>query len=255
MFIDPAKKNAMLDTGCHLDGMDDAVGRAPAPALPRSTSLRAGSVARHHRSGITKRRGFTLLEITLAVAILGMMSLAISRFVQTNLTALRVSSDVNAAEAQYDGFRNLLMLEWQSLSPRRAGMKGEPFKLNDRQRDEISWNCSAGPGLLTRYAARDFTVSLRLQPENTKSNRLDLGLLRKPQKGSDIGEEDESWVPLIKNVNTLQILYFKPEANTWVDRWTDGNRLPRLIKLAVGRADATTPWEVIIPLGRTPWDY
>ena len=31
-------------------------------------------------------RGFTLLEIMLAVAILGMMALAIFRFVQTNLT-------------------------------------------------------------------------------------------------------------------------------------------------------------------------
>jgi len=34
-------------------------------------------------------RGFTLLEIMLAVAILGMMAVAIFRFVQTNLTALR----------------------------------------------------------------------------------------------------------------------------------------------------------------------
>ena len=33
--------------------------------------------------------GFTLLEIMLAVAILGMMAIAIFRFVQTNLTAQR----------------------------------------------------------------------------------------------------------------------------------------------------------------------
>jgi prepilin-type N-terminal cleavage/methylation domain-containing protein len=245
----------MLDTGYHLDDGDGTTSRPPS-ARPCSASLRTGLVAPYHQSRITKRRGFTLLEITLAVAILGMMSLTIFRFVQSNLTALSVSSDVNAAEAQYDGFRDLLMAEWQSLSPRRAGMKGEPFKLNDRQRDEISWNCSAGPGLLTRYAPGNFTVSLRLQPENSKkSNRLDLGFLRKPQKDSDIGEEHASWVPLIKNVNTLQILYFNPVLNTWIDRWTDGTRLPRLIKLSVGRADATTPWEVIIPLGRTPWDY
>jgi hypothetical protein len=185
-----------------------------------------------------------------------MMSLAIFRFVQSNLTALRVSSDVNAAEAQYDGLRDLLMAEWQSLTPTRAEMNGEPFKLNDRQRDEIAWNCSAGPGLLTRYAAGDFTVSLRLQPEKSKSDRLDLGFLRTPQEDSDdsdIRDDNETWVPLIKNVNTLQILYFDPRLNTWIDRWTDGNRLPRLIKLTVGRADATTPWEAIIPLARTPY--
>lgn len=237
MFIDPDKKNAMLRTGYHLDDRNGLPSRSPAS----------------HRLHITKPDGFTLLEITLAVAILGMMSLTIFRFVQSNLTALRVSSDVNAAEAQYDGLRNLLMAEWQSLNPRRAGMRGEPFKLNDRQRDEISWNCSAGPGLLTRYAPGNFTVSVRLQPENSKSGRLDLGFLRKAQKDSDIGDENESWMPLIKNVNTLQILYFDPRLNTWIDRWSDGARLPVLVKLTVGRADATPPWEVIIPLTRTPY--
>jgi general secretion pathway protein J len=233
MFIDLGKRNAMLDTGYH-----------PSARPP---------VTRYHCPHITKRHGFTLLEITLAVAILGMMSLAIFRFVQTNLTALHVSSAVNAAEAQYDGLRDLLTAEWQSLSPRRAGMKGQPFKLNDRQRDEISWNCGAGPGLLTRYAARDFTVALRLQPENSKSNRLDLGFLRRPQRDSNMADEHESWVPLIKNVNALQILYFDPRLNTWIDRWSDGSRLPALVKLTVGRADATTPWEAIIPLSRTPY--
>jgi len=237
MFIDPDKKNAMLRTGYHLDDRNGLPSRSPAS----------------HRLHITKPGGFTLLEITLAVAILGMMSLTIFRFVQSNLTALRVSSEVNAAEAQYDGLRNLLMAEWQSLNPRRAGMRGGPFKLNDRQRDEISWNCSAGPGLLTRYAPGNFTVSVRLQPENSKSDRLDLGFLRKAQKDSDIGDENESWMPLIKNVNTLQILYFDPRLNTWIDRWSDGARLPVLVKLTVGRADATPPWEVIIPLSRTPY--
>jgi prepilin-type N-terminal cleavage/methylation domain-containing protein len=234
----------MLNIGYYLDDMNKRPSCSPIPVC-----LAAGP---YDRSDIMKRHGFTLLEITLAVAILGMMSLAIFRFVQSNLTALRVSADVSRAEAQYEGLRDLLTAEWQSLTPRRATMEGEPFKLNDRQRDEIQWNCSAGPGLLTRYAAGDFTVSLRLQPENSKSNRLDLGFLREPED-SDIGEEHKSWVPLIKDVNTLEILYFDPRLNTWIDRWSDGARLPRLIKLIVGRADATRPWEAIIPLARTPY--
>lgn len=235
----------MVDTGCRMLDAGDLT----KAAIPRCRACFESAGI----SAASKKRGFTLLEITLAVAILGMMSLAIFRFVQTNLTALRVSSDASAAEAQYDGMRDLLTAEWQSLSPKRAGMKGEPFKLNDRQRDEISWNCSAGPGLLTRYATGDFTVSLRLTPENSKSERLDLGLLRKRQEDSDIGEKPESWVPLIKNVNTLEIRYFDPRMNTWIDRWTNATQLPRLIKVTVGRSEAATPWEVIIPLARTPY--
>src|ERR1700757_2995530 len=125
-------------------------------------------------------RGFTLLEIMLAVAILGMMSLAIFRFVQSNLIALYLSADTAAADAQYDGLRDLLTAEWQSLSPFRANMAGEPFKMSDRERDEIRWDSSAGPGVLTRYAPGNFTVVLKLQPENDKKRGgVEVGFLRR----------------------------------------------------------------------------
>src|SRR5436189_2590187 len=157
--------------------------------------------------------GFTLLGIMLAVGILGLMSLAIFRFVQANTTALQLSSDIAVRDSQYDGLRDLLTSEWQSLTSVRSKMYGEPFKLNDRERDEIRWNSGAGPGLLTRYAPGEFTVVLRLQPDKQKSDQLDLGLLRKPQDDSDTVEGDETWVPLIRNVASLEITYFDPNAN------------------------------------------
>jgi prepilin-type N-terminal cleavage/methylation domain-containing protein len=197
--------------------------------------------------------GFTLLEIMLAVAILGMMAMAIFRFVQSNLTALQFSSVTAASDAQYDGLRDLLTNEWQSLSPIRARMIGEPFKLNDRERDEIRWNCGAGPGLLTRYAPGEFTVTLRVQPDNENGDQLDIGFLRKPLDDSDTAEGHETWVPLIRNVTGLEITYFEPNANTWLPRWPGGARLPSLVKIKVGRPDAADPWEAIIPLRRTPY--
>jgi len=208
---------------------------------------------RDSRFKIRNSFGFTLLEIMLAVGILGLMSLAIFRFVQSNMTALRLSSDAAARDSQYDGLRDLLTAEWQGLSPLHARMTGEPFKLNDRQRDWLRWDCSAGLGLLTRYAPGDFTVTLGLQPESEKSDRLDLGLLRKPKSDSDIGEKHETWVPLIKNVSSLQISYFNPNLNTWIDRWSNTSQLPWLVKVTVGRTDSPVPWEAIIPLKRTPY--
>ena len=199
-------------------------------------------------------RGFTLLEIMLAVAILGMMAMAIFRFVQSNMTALQFSSAVAAEDAQYGGLRDLLTTEWQSLSPIQAGMMGEPFKLNDRERDEIRWNSGAGPGLLTRYAPGEFTVILRLQPDDKRSDQLDLGVLREPQDDSDNTEGHDTWVPLIKNVTSLEITYFDPnQPNTWLPQWAGGTRLPSLVKISVGRPDAADPWEAIIPLRRTPY--
>jgi prepilin-type N-terminal cleavage/methylation domain-containing protein len=201
---------------------------------------------------IRNRSGFTLLEIILAVAILAMMALTIYRFVQSNLIAIRVSSDATVADARYDGLRELLTAQWQNLAPGTGALLGDPLKLNDRPRDEIRWTCGPGPGLLTRYAAGDFVVTLRLQRESEKSDRLDLGFLRKPKNDEAITEEEESWVPLVENVNSIQIRYFDPRLNSWLDRWSDNLSLPRLVKVTIERPDSASPWEVIIPLGRMP---
>ena len=200
---------------------------------------------------VNRRRGFTLLEIIIAVAIMATMALAIYRFVQSNLVAIHVSSDALAADARYDGLREVLTTQWQSLPAGRAALLGDTFKLNDRPRDEVRWISSAGPGLMTRYANGDFIVSLRLQSEKN-SDRLDLGFLRRPWTDSVTTEAEESWIPLIDNVSSLQIRYFDTRLNAWVEKWNDTGTLPRLVKVTIGRGDSSTPYEAIIPLGRTP---
>ena len=201
---------------------------------------------------VNRRRGFTLLEIIMAVAILATMALAIYRFVQSNLVAIRLSSGAIAADARYDGLREVLANQWQSLPSGRGALLGDAFKLNDRERDEVRWICGAGPGLMTRYAAGDFVVALRLQSEKKDSDRLDLGFLRKPKDDSSLTNVNESWIPLIEDVRSLQVRYFDARLNVWVKRWTDTGTLPRLVKVTVNRSDAAAPWEAIIPLGRTP---
>ena len=81
------------------------------------------------KSAHSKGSGFTLLEIMLAVGILGLMSLAIFRFVQANTTALQLSSDTAARDSQYDGLRDLLTSEWQSLTSVRSKCTGNRSSL------------------------------------------------------------------------------------------------------------------------------
>jgi prepilin-type N-terminal cleavage/methylation domain-containing protein len=197
-------------------------------------------------------RAFTLLEITLAVAIMAMMSMAIYRFVQTNLIALRVSSETTATDARYDALRALLTAQWQSLPSGAGALTGEALKVSDVSRDQVTWTCSAGPGLLTRYASGDFLVSMRLKAASNKSDRIDLGFLRKPVEDRSFSNAHESWIPLLENVHALQIRYFDPRLNVWQDKWTDNVSLPRLVKVTIERKDASVPWEAIIALGRTP---
>lgn len=199
-----------------------------------------------------KWTAFTLLEMMLSVAILGMMSFAIYRFVQTNIIAMEVSAASDTREARYDALRELLTQQLQSLPSGSGALLGEPLKVNERDRDEITWTSSAGPGLLTRYASGDYRVSLRVRAHDSKSAQMDLGLLRKPKKDSSITNDHETWVPLIDNVATLQVRYFDPRLNSWVPRWTDTVTLPRLVRIIIGRTDATVPVEIIVPLARTP---
>ena len=148
-----------------------------------------------------------------------------------------------------------MLAQWQSLPSGKGALTGEPFKLNDRERDEIRWVCSAGPGLMTRYAAGDFVVALRLQSEKKESDRLALGFLRKPKNDSALTNVNESWISLIQNVSSLKVRYFDARLNVWVERWTDVGTLPQLVKVTVGRSDAAAPWETIIPLCRNPFKH
>ena len=157
---------------------------------------------------------------------------------QSNLTALRISSEVNTIDARYSGFESLLATQWQTLPAGVGALVGEPFKLNERPRDEITWVCSAGPGLMTRYAAGEYRVSLRLRPIENGSEHMEIGLARRPKTDELNANERESWIPLLPNVQSLQIRYFDPRLNTWVDRWTDTVTLPRLVKVAIARKTA-----------------
>src|SRR5881296_3320133 len=114
---------------------------------------------------VNRRRGFTLLEIIMAVAILATMALAIYRFVQANLVAIRLSSGAIAADARYDGLREVLANQWQSLPSGRGALLGDAFKRNDRDREVVGRVCSAGAGLHSRRgASRPRSFNLNASP-------------------------------------------------------------------------------------------
>jgi hypothetical protein len=188
----------------------------------------------------------------LAVAILGLMALAIYRFVGANLVAVRLSSQLNEMDARYEGLTALLGEQLRDLPPGQGTLSGEPFKFENRSRDEMTWVCSAGPGLLTRYASGDFAVTLRPRAM-AKGNRLELGLVRESEDDANPVNESQAWVPLLRDLNSVEIRYFDPRLNAWVDRWTDRGTLPHLVRLTIQRADSPVPWETIVALRRTPF--
>jgi hypothetical protein len=181
-----------------------------------------------------------------------MMSVAIFRFVQTNIIVLHASAQDTLEEARYGGLLDLLTNQWQSLPSGVGALGGEPFMFNQRPRDEVVWFCGAGPGLMTRYAGGEFAVRMRLRPMKDGGDRMQLGFLRRPREAAEGSDEGETWVPLIDDVRGMRIRYFDPRLNAWVERWTDGSTLPRLIEVILERPNRPN-WQAIIALGRTAW--
>ncbi len=197
-------------------------------------------------------RGFTLLEILLAAAIMGMLTMAIFRFVQTNITVVQISAMESAEDARYSGLLDMLTEELQSLPTGVGALAGDTYKFSDRQRDEIVWACSAGPGLMTRYAGGEYTVRLRLRPMKEGSDKLQLGIYRKPRTEAEGSDEKETWVPLIDGIDALRIRYFDARLNAWVERWTDTGTLPKLVEVIIQRA-SRPDWKAVVALGRNPY--
>jgi hypothetical protein len=193
-----------------------------------------------------------LLEITLAVAILGMMAVTIYRFVAANIIVLKVSSEDNAAEASYTGFIHLISAQLQQLPAGSGVIAGEPFKFGDSSRDELAWICGTGPGLVTRYAPGEFIVRMRLKPVNDQSGEMEIGLLRKPRDSAEGETEGESWVPLLAKVRGVEVRYFDPRVNVWKEKWEWNDPAPPAIRLTIDRVGRASR-EAVIALRRIPW--
>ena len=84
------------------------------------------------------------------------------------------------------------------------------------------------------------------------SDKMELGIVRESEDDANPVPDNQSWVPLLTGVNSMEIRYFDPRLNAWVDRWTDRGTLPHLVRLTIDRPGSAVPWEAVLPLRRSP---
>ena len=194
-------------------------------------------------------RAFTLLEVMVAVAIVGLLTVSLHRFVVANLTALQYSTEMSVERGMMTGLVNFIGGQLADIPAQGQGLLvGQPHKFNELSSDEMQWLCRPGAGLMTAAASGQYRVTLELRPVTKTSAELELGLRRRPVEGTD---KDETWVSLMRPVQALEIRYFHPQLNAWVDRWNDQNRRPSVVRIRISRTVDEPPFDAVLRLPAT----
>ncbi len=212
-----------------------------------------------------KTAGFTLIEMTLAAAILVVISVTVYQFSSVAIHAADLSMRFSTEETACGGLRRLLAAQLAALP---ANQNGALIGVNTTRRggsrhDALQLVCPAGNAVLTPDAKGYYQVTLDLRETPRGSDHWALGLERTPWADDDDDDDDDTvkpnspdsfkgrpqlpsdWVRLMDNVTGLEIAYFDARLNGWVDKWTDQASLPNLVRLRVSLVGNSVPYEIV----------
>jgi type II secretory pathway component PulJ len=179
----------------------------------------------------SRERGYLLLEVLLALAILSIVVVMIFQIVQNTL---RVTSDINFLETQQqkiDGIcellrRNFIAMPQTTIFQTRK--KGNSFELIFRDAPfNFSW---------LRTGAQYGTVVIASRPQ--ADGRIVLSVLQDPgdtsQKTIDSRTEWKgNWVPLLGDIDQINWRFFDPQDGKWSAEWSDPSVKPSLIEITL----------------------
>jgi prepilin-type N-terminal cleavage/methylation domain-containing protein len=192
------------------------------------------------------RHAFTLLEIMVAVAIITLITFSVYQFVRTSLGAIQVSQEMSAQDQELSGFINFIQTQLEDLPMRQQGvLLGSPNKIRGQPADEMQWICRAGHGVLTAAGTNEYRVTLTLQPSTKSGQELEIGLRRQP---TNVDERNYNWLPLIKPAAGLEIRYWDDRLSAYIERWTDINKRPTLVRVRMWKTADSLPIEAVLPV-------
>ena len=211
--------------------------------------------------------GFTLLELMLAVAILVIITVVVSEFTSLTLQSAEMSSRGTEEGLECNGLRHLLAAEFSALpASKDSALIGMNIKSHGQRRDAMQIICPSGNGLLTPDARGYYQITLVLREIPRGSGKMVLGLEREPWVDDADDDDDDNdgtatvkngkltnvaeklpsdWIPLLPDVQQLEIAYFDARLNAWVDRWTDSVMLPNLVRVRLTMGQGQAPYEIV----------
>ena len=179
----------------------------------------------------------------LAVMVMALVIFAIYRFVEVDLQAIKISSEDTVQKGAVQALVAVLEEEFSNLPPAESSaLMGEAHLFGGKASDQVEWLTRPGNGLFTQAASGQWKVTLILRPQG---KTYTLGLLR---QSSGSNSSEENWLPLLPNVDAVEIRFFDQRVNVWLDKWADTNTRPSLVRVRIWRTGQTAPYEAVIEL-------
>ena len=185
-------------------------------------------------AAIPIRKGFTLIEILMAMAIFG---LVMSAIYATWTAILRGSRAGLAATARVQRERMAMFTIEQALTAARS------FQVDLQHYGFVAEN---GSDAMLSFVARlpksfprggrfgDFDVRrVAFSVENGPNSERQLVLRQCPILMEFDRDETEHPLVLAKNVKELLFDLWDPRANDWTDAWTQTNQLPKMVRVTL----------------------
>lgn len=223
--------------------------------------------ARDKSSCKTSREGFSLIEIVIAMTILGMITGTLFALIQGSVRGATEIERIQRENSSIHRFLDICRKTFTTL-PSTATLTLSPVDANAPNNSNQELTISGAPHSFgfgfNPLSYQDTILGLRPDPNGitdqhgalihhlclsrndlipeTNENRL---AMRQQTTGSSApDEEGRYWMPLLPDVVTLKWRFYKESDQTWLEEWKDST-WPDLIEIQLVMKDRTVPLRMV----------
>lgn len=186
------------------------------------------------------RRGFTLLEVIVALSLLGMIAAITFTTISNSITTRDVLEQEDAsnqsARVAMDRLRRDLRLAYLTKNTSAVNTYRTQFVGQNKDPDGL-WFTSLSHHRMFRESRECDQTELTYWAENDPAIDGAYALLRREAPRIDNEPEKDGLIaPLAYGLKSMDFRYINPKTNEWVDEWdTNGvdtpNKLPRAVQI------------------------